>query len=331
MDVSQYIGSFLLKNRYCSLPGLGVFDLKRTSAAVNNAEGTIQPPTYSLSFNPVGSIDDTFASFIASKENVSIANASNHIRDFCTQVKDQLAKTGQYDVPQLGRFENKMGRIGFTQSKDLNLGMEPVAAVFTEIKVAPLPAEERKLDYSYAPARSTYRGRKNGSSYLKILIPIAAVLLIAVISYFAYSTYQENKGLQSDATHEANPQNSLTPETNAGIDSVQFQTQNSADSVSNRPDTTSLKPSDTLNSAATMPPPPSGQQYRIVVFTTTDQATATAKSQKWARYGNLANVIPMNGSFAVTIDASHPLNDTTKLVDSLRRFFNPKGPVYILK
>lgn len=137
--------------------------------------------------------------------------------------------------------------------------------------------------------------------------------------------------MQSDATHEANPQNSLTPETNAGIDSVQSQTQNSADSVSNRPDTTSVKPSDTLNSAATMPPPPSGQQYRIVVFTTTDQATATAKSQKWARYGNLANVIPMNGSFAVTIDASHPLNDTTKLVDSLRRFFNPKGPVYILK
>lgn len=329
MDVSQYIGSFLLKNRYCSLPGLGVFDLKRTSASVSTAEGTVQPPTYTLSFNPVGSIDDTFASYIASKENVSIANASNHIRDFCTEVKEQLAKTGQFEVPQLGRFENKMGRIGFVQSKDLNLGMEPVPAVFTEIKVAPLPTEERKLDYSYAPARSTYRGRKSNSSYLKILIPVAAVLLIAVISYFAYTAYQENKALQVNTSDSTNQQVVTPPTTEIVNDTTQ--SQNKPDSLLANSDTMAVRQADTTTAAATPPPPPSGQQYRVVVFTTTDQATANAKSQKWARYGNLANVISMNGSYAVTIDASHPLNDTTKLVDSLRRFFNPKGPVYILK
>ena len=71
--------------------------------------------------------------------------------------------------------------------------------------------------------------------------------------------------------------------------------------------------------------------YKIAVFSTTVQATADAKAKKWKNYGNLTDVQQMGDQVVVTMIASHPTNDTTLLIDSLRRFFNPKGNVYILK
>ena len=329
MDINQYIGAFLLKNRYCSLPGLGVFDLKRVGASAQSAEGKVSPPMYDITFNPVGSIDDTFASFIASKENVSIANASNHIRTYCIEVKDLLQKGGKFEVPNLGRFEMRNGKIAFFQSNDLNLGVEPVPAVFTEIKVAAPPQEEAKLDYSYTSSgKSDYRRKKN-LNVMKFIVPAAAVLLLLVISYFGYTYYQENKSVSPE---EATPENN-TPVSVPQADTQQSSTPLSADTLvpTTTVDTSVNKDTSLVQTPTPPPPAPIGKEYRVVVFSSTDQAAANAKSQKWARYGNKSNVIPMNGAFVVTIDASHPLNDTTKLVDSLRRFFNPKGDVHILK
>lgn len=327
MDINQYIGAFLLKNKYCSLPGLGVFDLKRVGASVQSAEGKVSPPMYDISFNPIGSIDDTFASFIASRENVSIANASNHIRTYCTEVKDLLQQVGKFEVPNLGRFEMRNGKIAFIQSNDLNLGVEPVPAVFTDIKVVAPPQEEAKLDYSYTSSgKSDYRRKKN-LNWMKFILPTAAILLLIIISYFGYTYYQENKSVSPDDEIPENTSELSIPKADTSVSIAPISSDTLA--PTNPVDTNVNQDSSIVQTPP--PPAPTGKEYRVVVFSSTDQAAANAKSQKWARYGNKANVIPMNGAFVVTIDASHPLNDTTKLVDSLRRFFNPKGDVHILK
>jgi nucleoid DNA-binding protein len=118
MDINKYIGKFLLKNKYCSLPGLGVFDLKKEGAQTNVSSETISAPVYKITFTPVGSIDDTFASFIATAENVSISNASNNIKEYCKNVKEELAKSGKYDIEFLGRFSLSNNKIIFHQSDD---------------------------------------------------------------------------------------------------------------------------------------------------------------------------------------------------------------------
>jgi hypothetical protein len=160
-------------------------------------------------------------------------------------------------------------------------------------------------------------------------VPAAAVLLLLVISYFGYTYYQENKSV---SPKEATPENNTSVNV-PNVDTPQSSTPMGADtSAPTMPVDTNVNKDSSLVQTPTPPPPaPTGKEYRVVVFSSTDQAAANAKSQKWARYGNKSNVIPMNGAFVVTIDASHPLNDTTKLVDSLRRFFNPKGDVHILK
>lgn len=331
MDINQYIGAFLLKNKYCSLPGLGVFDLKKTNARTNNSEGTVEPPTYLITFNPIGSIDDTFASYIASKENVSIANASNNIKTYCVDVKNEVAKTGKFEIDNLGRFTMQNNKLSFQQSSDLNLGFEPVPAAFTEIKVS-TPKEEAKIDYSYtSTSGSTYKRKKSSQAWMKMLLPILGIVGLGIAGYLGYAYYQNHK---DDVVQEVTPVEKpieIAPTDTSATQSAIIDT--------TVKDTSSMRPTADTSSAITTPaatnvtppPAPTGKEFRVAVFSTSNQEAAKAKAAKWTRFGNKANVIPSGSEFIVTIDASQPMNDTTLLVDSLRRFFNPKGNVYILK
>lgn len=325
MDINKYIGKFLLKNKYCSLPGLGVFDLKKEGARPNPGNESISAPVYKISFTPVGSIDDTFASFIASAENVSISNASNNIREYCKAVKEELAKTGKYDIDFLGRFTMSNSKIVFHQSDDLDLGAEPapLAPLLEKVKAPETPAN--KPDYSYPPAR-----RQKEIPVMKIAIPVILVLLLAVAGYFGYDYYQKNKVVE-EVVKPVEPTEVDTLATQ--VDTIAM---NQVDSTSS-PVTDTTAHVDT-NATATAPPPAqtapasTGTGFNVAILSYDNEASATVKANKLKGYGNNVSVVPSNGRFLVVINnASNPLNDTTKLVDSLRRFFNPKGPVFIVK
>lgn len=292
MDIAQYIGKFLVRQQYCSLSGLGVFELKKLPAAVKPSEGSIAPPKYQVSFTPVGSIDDSFASFIAGHENVSINNATNNIKEYCASVKQQLGEHGQVAVPGLGRLTMQGGKISFEQSGDLDLGYEPVPVPAPELKTATTQTESGKLDFSYPPAP---RKRGNGNMLRNLAIAGAALLVIGGIYLaYTYSSRSEREGSENEST-------------------------------------TSVPAAE--NPAAAAPEPvaaPTGI-WKVAVFTYNSESAATAKANKLTKYGNTAAVARLNSThFVVTLEASHPQGDTTRLVDSLRKFFNPKGQVYIL-
>jgi nucleoid DNA-binding protein len=319
MDIGKYIGKFLIKNNYCSLSGLGVFELKKTNATVNNADNTVSPPTYSISFTPVGSIDDSFASFIANHENVSISNASNNIKEYCIKVKEQLSQTGSYTIDHLGKLSSNNNKITFQQSSDLDMGYEPVALPIADVK--PTQSEVKasngeKLDFSYPPSHTSYRGKPNFPvKYLAIAI--AAVLVLAG-AYFGYDYYQNNANLDS-----------ITPSQEVSNAPV---AQNNTPVIDTN--AVSARPASDTNSMASTPAAPalSPGAHRVAIFTFTTESAASAKANKLNGYGNKASVSQIDSSkFVVAIEASHPLGDTVRLVDSLRKFFNPKGNVYILK
>jgi len=295
MDIGKYIGKFLVKNNYCSLSGLGVFELKKLNASVRSSEGTVSPPSYQISFTPVGSIDDNFASFIANHENVSISNASNHIKQFCIQVKQQLAEQGHFHIDHLGKLHSNGSSITFQQLADLDLGYETVPTPLAEIKHTPTATEgSTKLDFSYPPARSSYRG-KSSPALKYAAIGIGALLVLGAI-YLVYDYAQKN-------------------------------------SV----DTNSLNTPPPTETPATAPPAaaasaalPAGT-YKVALFTFSTEAQAQAKATKLSKYGNQASVTMLDSShYVVALEAVQAQGDTAKLVDSLRKFFNPKGNVYIL-
>ena len=317
MDINKYIGKFLLKNKYCSLPGLGVFDLKKEGAQANASSETISAPVYKITFTPVGSIDDTFASFIATAENVSISNASNNIKEYCKNVKEELSKSGKYDIEFLGRFSLSNNKIIFHQSDDLDMGVEPapLAPLVEKLKAPETPAN--KPDYSYPPART-----QRDIPILKIAVPIVLVVLLAVGAYFGYDYYQKNKDVTPvEATiPEAAPVQVDTLATTIVPDSL-----HRADSTNAATDTAMQSAS---NSAA-QTTPQAASFYKVAILSFENEAGANGKATKLKKYGNDASVVSNNGRFFVVINASS--NDTTKLVDSLRRFFNPRGQVFIMK
>ena len=317
MDINKYIGKFLLKNKYCSLPGLGVFDLKKEGAQANASSETISAPVYKITFTPVGSIDDTFASFIATAENVSISNASNNIKEYCKNVKEELSKSGKYDIEFLGRFSLSNNKIIFHQSDDLDMGVEPapLAPLVEKLKAPETPAN--KPDYSYPPART-----QRDIPILKIAVPIVLVVLLAVGAYFGYDYYQKNKDVTPvEATiPEPAPVQVDTLATTIVPDSL-----HRADSTNAATDTAMQAAS---NSAA-QTTPQAASFYKVAILSFENEAGANGKATKLKKYGNDASVVSNNGRFFVVINAS--ANDTTKLVDSLRRFFNPRGQVFIMK
>ena len=317
MDINKYIGKFLLKNKYCSLPGLGVFDLKKEGAQANASSETISAPVYKITFTPVGSIDDTFASFIATAENVSISNASNNIKEYCKNVKEELSKSGKYDIEFLGRFSLSNNKLIFHQSDDLDMGVEPapLAPLVEKLKAPETPAN--KPDYSYPPART-----QRDIPILKIAVPIVLVVLLAVGAYFGYDYYQKNK----DVTPvEATIPEPATVQVDTLATTIVPDSLHRADSTNAATDTAMQSAS---NSAA-QTTPQAASFYKVAILSFENEAGANGKATKLKKYGNDASVVSNNGRFFVVINASS--NDTTKLVDSLRRFFNPRGQVFIMK
>lgn len=321
MEIGQYIGKFLVKNNYCSLSGLGVFELKKNAASVRSSENTVAPPTHVISFTPVGSIDDSFASFIANRENVSISNASNNIKDYCISAKQELQTTGHFTIEHLGKLVMTNNKISFVQSSDLDLGYEPVSMPAAEQKISSTSKSESgdKLDFSYPP--SGYSTPTKSSSVMKYVMLGGLALLLLGGVYMAYDYYQKNK---IDTEDLLNPTVSVpnTDTTNA----------NSNGNVAISDTTAQSSSSDTTTMTVTSPAPVSPGAHLVAVFTFNNEAAAAAKAKKLNNYGNKATVNRKDSTnFVVTLEATHALGDTTLLVDSLRKFFNPKGNVYIWK
>ena len=321
MDIGKYIGRFLLKNKYCSLPGLGVFELKKEPARPNAGNETMLPPAYKITFTPVGSIDDTFASFIASSENVSISNASNNIRDYCKQVKEELAGNGKFVIEHLGHFSMSNQQIVFQQSADLDLGMEPVPLPPLVDKTKSPEAMAAKADYSYPPVKS-----RKPFPLVRVLLIVFTLCLVVAGVYFGYHYYQTN---QEENTLDE------SPVLNENLSADTMTTVIDTASVA-RPDSLAV-PGDSVSGTDTVmsqpapvtPAPASG--YNVAVISYNSESAAQSKAMQLKRYGNQTSVVNRDGRFIVAIQAANPVSDTSKLVDSLRRFYNPKGPVYILK
>ena len=66
MDIASYIGQFLLRNKYCYLHGIGSLKLNKLPKSDAGSYA------YHVQLLPGGSIDDLFANFVATSEQVSI-------------------------------------------------------------------------------------------------------------------------------------------------------------------------------------------------------------------------------------------------------------------
>jgi hypothetical protein len=337
-DVNRYIGLCLVKNNYCSVPGIGTLRLKKTYAE-STGFGELVPTATHVVFEAINSIDDQFAHFIGMQENISSNNASNMLGKFGKAVKQQVLNGDVYVIDGLGKFIKKGDGFGFEPNSTFDVG-EFVMVPPNPDK--PAEFEHNKVNYTANEPTSglkyssndnvTSSSKTNMGGSSKWLIPagLVALLMLGGFFLFNYLNGQNNNKPKPEAPKE---------EVVAPIADTSILPAATGDLPINAPDTsrapiadTTTKTANDTNTVAAVAPAFKGPALKVAILNFPNQAAADAKCKKLVSYGNPCIVQQGDSSkWLVVVNLPSTDKPADKVIDSLRKMFNPSGKVFAVK
>jgi hypothetical protein len=326
MDINKYIGICLVKNGYCCIPSLGILRMQKKAAA-KNFNGEVIPPSFSIEYENVNSIDDQFAHFIGIVENISSNNASNALSKFGKGVKEQVLSGTPYIIEGLGEFRKKGSAPEFIMSSNFNEAEFNVTPPnnatngnhsIDNTRIAPQPKEQESLKFTNpqnTPSESV------GAKALKSLLPILLIAAIGAGGYFGYK-YMQKKANEPvvEVPKVADTATAIIDTTAAKIDTT---------SVIAIDSTKPAVAVDTTKSAVSVM---NGPAMKVAIFTFSNQESADVKCKKLVSYGNPASVVKGDSShYHIVISLASTNRPADKVQDSLRKLFNPSFKPFEVK
>lgn len=317
MDIANYVGLFLLKNEYCFLPGIGSLMVQKRPAVYNKETKEMSAPVYEIVYRQEGgSIDDSFANFIANNERISIAHAANHLKDFCAAAKAELKEGKSIIIPGVGSLQSVNNNIQFT--KDAGLQIEGRAIPYFRNSDAVTAKKEEAISNIIertnirepkANEQIEYKAPSVNWGKIGVLGGILAVLVAGGI--YLFMTLDKNK-----------------TENVPVVDTVE---QEVAPPVVVTPDTTAPAVD---TSASVAPANADGTiQYKVALNSYPTRQGAEGRANKLKSYGHpeVEVFAKDSNSYFVVIPVTSPASDTTRVVDSLKKLYNPKGTLPIIR
>lgn len=308
MDIAKYIGLFLLKNNFCYIHGLGNLELKKKSASYDGQ--ALQAPTYEVVVTLGGSIDDNLANFIATNEQISISKAANALRDFSTKSREELAEGKEVPITSLGKFVEANGRITFITDPQFTYAPPSIPSIKSATRSTVIPKTATTTTqtggsaYTYHPEDDNTTD--SGINWGKIVLvgALAVVVIAAIIFGINY--------MQPQAVPPAEPEPITT-------DSIQ-----TLPVVQDTAVVTPTPAETATNSAITEA---NGTlQFDVILKTYPDSAKAAKRVAQLVSYGNNVSMAAAgDGNYYVVMPVSAAATDTTRILDSLKRTFNPQG------
>lgn len=310
MDIAKYIGLFLFKNNFCYIHGLGNLELRKKPAAYDGAE--LQAPKYEVVLTPTGSIDDNLANFIAVNEQISISKAANALREFSIESKAQLQQGKEVVIPAIGKFVYANDRIGFVT--DPNIQYTPPALPALKFVKR---AEEEPVFKNRVAEPSEEHTSTTSVNWGKIIlwVVILGVLATAIVFGISYMN-KYNSGTDNAPVKDTVQTQQPAPMQNAPV----------IDTMPKAHDSTSAA----ATTAPTTAPVTNGPvDYKLILKTYNNKAGADKRVKQLTGFGhkNLEVIAKDSTHYMVVISVNGPMSDTTHMMDSLRRNFNPKDPV----
>ncbi|MEO6830688.1 MAG: hypothetical protein ABI378_00585 [Chitinophagaceae bacterium] len=297
MDIAKYIGLFLLKNSFCYLHGLGNLELKKQASSYDGE--ALKGPEYDVVLTPGGSIDDTLANFIATHEQTSISKAANELRDFSTATRADLAEGKEVELPGIGHFYQQNGIVKFRANPQLKHVPPPVPVLRMSKRL------EEKPDFRRESQEETKQREGSSIAWNKILLVILLLGVVAAAIVFGVRFYNNYESAPKKDTLVTIPAPITMPAPTFSNDSA--------------------KVKDSLASVAT-PHAAMGAGFTVILNTYSNKATAEKRAAFLSKNGNTVEVISKDSAtHYVTMKMNSPAADSTRVLDSLRRFFNPKG------
>jgi nucleoid DNA-binding protein/flagellar basal body-associated protein FliL len=318
MDIAKYVGLFLLKNEYCFMPGIGSLQVEKRPSVYDKESQKMLPPVYEVKYRQMGgSIDDSFANFIANNERISIAHAANHLKDFCAHAKADMREGREVIIPGIGKFTSGANdAIQFTT--DPHLHIEGKAIPF--FKNSPAVTQKKEEAISNIIERTNIREPKADEeieyqapsvNWGKIIVLIAIVAILIGGAIFLYWYLNRDNASQKavpDTTAQTTPEETMPPAQTAAPDSG----------------TAIATPVVVADGTTT---------YRVALQQYLTRDKAESRVARLKSYGN--NTVELyakdSSNYYVVMSITSPLADTTRIVDSLRRQFNPTGKVEVIR
>jgi nucleoid DNA-binding protein len=315
MDIAKYIGLFLIKNEYCYLPGIGNLEIRKKPAQYNRDTQEMSAPQHEILFRPsIGSIDDSFANFVATNERISIAHAANAIKDFCSRAKQDLAEGRDLQVPGVGRFTGTGASLQFFT--DPSLQIQGKSIPFFKNNTRAEAQREKAISEIYQSTE--FKEPKADEEIIlqapqvnwgKIIMLSAIVVVLIVAAIFIYN-YTASDNTATPANNEA--------------EAV-------SDEVVQQPAAPVSQDSSAQTATNTAPDANGLLNYKVILQQYPTQGQAEKRVNQLKSYGNNVELAAADSStFYVVMPMATPAADTGRIVDSLKRVFNPSGNVRVM-
>lgn len=326
MDIPKYIGLYLLKNNFCYVHGLGNMEMKKVSATYDSQ--ALTGPSFQVVLSHTGSIDDNFANFIATNEQISISKASNALRDFSTQARTDLHNGKEVVIPSVGKFTEKNGVVQFITDPHLQYTPPSIptlrsakrleeATVFNTYTPANIDFNEPGT--TPAPTNSFNTGTINWGK-IAIMVGILVVIIAAAIIGISYFT-----GRQSSQPSFAPPPQVIAPKDTAKPQAMSVA---AMDSIAKLADTThkSALPAMGNPPAPAAAPVANTIQYKVLLNSYDNLAKAQKRMDRLKGFHYAVQLVTKDSAhYQIVLPVSSAAADTTHVLDSLKRVLNPKG------
>lgn len=300
MKIEHLIVQHLFKNRSVTLQDIGTFHLAADAPLPDesNAGYTLPENAVRFEFDKKAKQDDALIDFIVTQTRKIKPLASSDLESYSILAKQFLNIGKPFPIEGLGVLQkNQEGIYEFTQGNYVHAKLEAAPALLKE-------KAENEISFS---ATTSPREKQKSKSWLLIGILLLLFITAGVLYYF-FKKSNKDSGTEpvviDNITVDSIPHNN--PDTTIKLQAVP------ADS--SKPLTTAVK-TDSFN-------------FKIVLKEYPNKLLAEKAYNKLTSYGHKLLIYPKDSTvYKIAMPFMNPLSDTTRMRDSLRRFF--QGNPYV--
>lgn len=310
---------------------------------------------------PGGNVDEALSNFIANNEQISISKASNALKEYSAQTRTTIQQGGEVALPHLGKFIQQDGRIGFATNPHLLYKPQPIPTqkgsslqhqerpqfpdngtrTSTGFVLPKAPPQGHNAPAMAAPPPMEERyededEKKGGISWMRILLFVLILGILAVGTYFGYTRFlaprlNKPKPKQTELPIE---NDMPIPEVEDFEEPVVVDEDTTSAAAATEATQQDNKPAQqqpvqeqtTEQPAEATGPPPKMMKLKVVINTYDSRDRAEKRKRQLNAYGTSVQVIEEDTNyFFVTMPVQTTTKDTTRVLDSLSRTYNPQG------
>lgn len=303
MKIAHLLSQYLLQNKKMQLQGLGEFTMENFyDNPFEQEKGKIKIPGNTIRFTPDKKCKEDLGliEFISKNTGKIKPLAFSDLEDFLNIGKQLLNVSKQFYIEGLGTLVlDAHNNLSFSQGDELV--PTALAEDFNAKKI-----KEAKEDTSGISFTDDYAPRASGNNARKIFVTIVILLGLAIIGWVAYYFYNQWQESKNTSTVPQDIQPVLTPTGTPASDTA----------LANKPS------SDSIGTAAVVPNADSAAASYSVIIETSGKNRALKRHQDLLDMGYKVKLATSDSiTFQIYTSINGPLSDTTRVRDSIARFF----------